>query len=113
MTPLYYAVRLVKNAPRVGVCLEYGIPNDPVTHEPLDRSPRWQCWINGESVSGDTVILEMDGVTKMPIVNGEKITHQEYAYLLDVARWAAAHAPDSPEANPRKPIDLNTAPTIF
>jgi len=113
MDIIYYAVRLAKNGPRCGLKVLYGVPNDPVTGEPLDRSPRWQCWLNDESVEPWSVIMELDGVTQQPVINGELIDEAEYKYLCDVSQWASAHAPDSPEANPRRPIDLAAMKPIF
>lgn len=42
-----------------------------------------------------------------------RISEQEYKYLLDLGRWSAAHDPESPEANPRAAIDLHQMPTLF
>lgn len=42
----FYRMRMRKGAPMSAIRLWYGQPSDPVTGEPLDRSPRWQASIN-------------------------------------------------------------------
>lgn len=44
---------------------------------------------------------------------GERISDSEHAFLLERARWARIHAPDSPEANPERPINLGALPPAF
>lgn len=43
----------------------------------------------------------------------QAISEAEWRYLTETSRWAHAHAPDDPAANPRRRIDLNAIPTLF
>jgi hypothetical protein len=38
----------------------------------------------------------------------EPIDQSEYRFLVASAEWARKHAPESPKANPRKPVDFLT-----
>lgn len=38
---------------------------------------------------------------------GQFSTESEVAFRIGRSRWARIHAPSSPEANPRRPIDLD------
>ena len=40
----------------------------------------------------------------------ERITEGEYRLLLARANWALVNSPESPAANPNKPIDVNSIP---
>ena len=42
-----------------------------------------------------------------------KIKRSEYDYLMAAGRYAAAHEPDAPEANPRRAIDLTETKSLF
>ncbi len=100
----YYRSKLVKGGVAVGVRIWFGPPLDPVTGEEMDRSHRWQAQVNGECVDIDRV---------WPFGIGERIDQREYDYLRRLAEWAAGELPDSPLANPRKPVDLLTAPLLI
>lgn len=97
----WYQMRLVAGGVKVGIRIFHGPPKDPVTGEELDRSWRWQAECNGEPIDIDRV---------WPSAGREPITAAEYQYLTEMARWAARHAPESPAANPCRPIDLIAAP---
>lgn len=97
----YYGIILVKNGPVVGARIWYGNPLDPVTHEELDRSPRWMALRNGH---------ECDYTDLWPWCAGKGITKAEYDHLLAVQAWAVEHAPTDPAANPRVAVDPLTAP---
>ncbi len=43
----------------------------------------------------------------------QPISKAEHDYLLAVLRHAAEHAPHMPEAQPRRPIDLNSMAPLF
>lgn len=43
----------------------------------------------------------------------ERITEAEFRFLRDASAWDRKHAPDAPGANPDKPVDLLSAPTLF
>jgi len=57
---------------RSAVAIWFGPPNDPLTGEELDRSPRWQALINGR---------EIDPSEVWPYVHGREITPEDYNEL--------------------------------
>lgn len=97
----YYKMRLRSGAVFVGVKIWYGQPLDPVTYEPLDRSLRWCAAVNGRPVELDRV---------WPKCANHPETAAEYEYLTSLEKWAKENMPSSPQANPRRPINLLTAP---
>lgn len=105
-TPIagFYQMKLRSGGVMVGVRIWHGPPLDPLTGEELDRSWRWQASINGRPA-------ELDDV--WPKCAAEPIDEQEHAYLTERQRWAEAHAPESPQANPKQRVDLLTAPLPF
>lgn len=109
--PQFYAIKLVTGGPRCGCKVWYGAPTDPETGEELDRSPRWQVWIGGELQDDPFRVVMLVG--NVGYVKGEEIDEAEYAHLLSVRAWAVEHSPQSPEANPRAPIDLHRLPSVF
>lgn len=115
-TITHCAVQLTKDGVFCPVKTWYGQPLDPVTSEPLDRSPRWNVLLNGEFIDPDQllIIIGWDGPeSDMASIKGKPITEDEYLHLLEVRAWAVAHSPASPEANPRKAVDLMMAPLPF
>lgn len=68
----FYRCQLVKDGPYVGVKIWFGPPNDPVTGEPLDRSPRFQADVNGRHYA-----LELIWPNRL----GEEISRQQYLAL--------------------------------
>lgn len=99
----YYKTRLVKGGVWCPVRIWYGQPLDPVTGELLDRSPRWQALRNGE---------EYDAASVWNWCCGNPISEADYNHMMAVKEWAEKHAPDEPEANPRRAIDLRTAAPV-
>lgn len=98
----YYQTKLVKGGPFVAVKIWHGPPPDPEDPEHLlDRSPRWQCLVDGK---------EADPFEVWPRVLGRQIPESEYRFLLARRLHAEAHEPDSPFAKPRRRVDLLTAP---
>lgn len=102
--PGYYRMRLRKGGMHVAVRIWHGPPNDPVTGEELDRSWRFQAEINGRYAEIDRV---------WPSCAGEPIDEAEARYLTERQRWGEENAPDSPQANPMKRVNLLTAPLPF
>jgi len=43
----------------------------------------------------------------------ERIPEAEFLFLRDDAKWCRDHAPETPQANPEKPIDLLTVESPF
>jgi hypothetical protein len=99
----YYRTRLVRGGPLVPVRIWFGPPNDPVTGEPLDRSPRWQALVNGR---------EHDAAAIWNWCAGNPITGAEYDYMLRVKDWAERHAPHEPEANPYQSVNPRAAAPV-
>lgn len=97
----FFRYRLRRGAITVGVEIFFGPPHDPVTGEELDRSWRWQAHCNGRYVEFERV---------WPNCAGAPISAEEYRYLSSLQAWGEQHAPASPEANPRKPVNWLTAP---
>lgn len=100
----FYRYRMVKGGFPVAVKIWFGQPKDPITGELMDRSLRWQAEINGRPADIDSL---------WPRVAGSPIDQAEHDYLASINSWAAEHAPDHAAADPRKPIDLMSAPIGF
>jgi hypothetical protein len=99
-----YKMKLRSGGYPVAVRIFYGPPLDPVTGEELDRGWRWQSFVNGQYHS-----LELC----WPRCAADPITQKEADYLAKVQKWGQENAPDSPQANPHKRVDLLTAPLPF
>lgn len=100
----HWLVRLVKGGPLVPARIaRVQTTHDPVTGEPMDRSPHWHAEIAGEVVAVDDVWHR----------RGQPITEAEYRYRLADMAWAAEHAPTEPVARPRQRVDFATMPIPF
>ena len=97
----FYRRRLRSGGVYVGIRIWHGPPHDPVTGEELDRSWRWQAEANGKPIDLERV---------WPKCAGDPIGPAEHAYLVAQQRWGEAEAPDSPQANPTRRVDLLNAP---
>jgi len=97
----FYRTKLRGGGVAVGIRIFFGPPCDPETGEEMDRSHRWQAHCNGQ-------FIEIDRV--WPECARQQIDAKEYAYLSRLQAWAKEHAPNSPEADPRKPVNWLTAP---
>lgn len=102
-TPGCYRTRLRKGAHPVAVRIHYGQTPDPETGEPLERWA-WQATINGRPV---------DLYSVWPGCAREPISQAEHDHLVKLEQWGLEHAPDSPQANPHRPINHLTAPLPF
>lgn len=100
----FYRMRLRSGAVPVGIRVWFGPPKDPVTGEEMDRSHRWQAEANGAPI---------DLARVWPGCARDPVSPQEYAYLSTLQAWGEANAPDSPQADPTRPVDLLTAPLPF
>ena len=67
-----------------------------------DRYPHLEAEINGRPADVNRVWT-----------SGEAIDEAEYRYLMDDREHARRHRPDSPEANPERPVDFDTLPPPF
>ncbi|HVI92319.1 MAG TPA: hypothetical protein VM659_28775 [Dongiaceae bacterium] len=103
-TPGLYKMRIIKRGPWVPVKIEFRPSRDSETSELLDRSPSFHALLGDEDVPIDKV---------WPWCAGEPIPEAEYNWRVALRQWAIKHAPDEPEATPRKPVDLRQMPPIF
>lgn len=93
-------MRLVKKGPLVAARIEC---NDG----------KWVATINGEvqfPAHEDPVLA--GGVLDI-WHHAATITEAEYNYLITRKEWAEKHDPDSPAANPRRPIDLSILRPVY
>lgn len=98
----FYKMRLRSGARFVGVRIWFGAPLDPVTGEEMDRSHRWQAQAEGAYIDLEQV---------WPKCAADRITEQEYAYLLSLGDWSQQHAPSV--ADPFKRVDPLSSPILF
>jgi len=100
----FYKMKLRSGAMHVGVKIWFGPPLDPIDGTELDRSHRWQAEVNGRP---------FDLLRAWPSCAKEPSNEGEYRYLTSLQAWGEEHAPDSPQANPTRRVDLLTAPLPF
>lgn len=103
--PGVYRVKLGRNAWAAPVRLRY--------IERADRSPIWLLTVMGEEHGGRVPASCLAEAKLSAPLAGEPIDAATYAHLVATASWAQSNAPHAPEANPRQPIDLLTAPIPF
>lgn len=106
--PGFYKIRLAKRAAWSPVRIWFGLPISQDSPRLLDRSPRYQCLVNGRIARDD-----WQQMTIWPFCARWPITKNEYRYLLQLHRWAVAHAPEEPAANPRRAIDFSRVLPAF
>lgn len=99
-TPGLFKLRLVRGGPWVAASIDQ------------DAEGRWSATIAGIQSAAHPDPGMADGVFRIWHY-GHVITASEHDYLLERARWAAIHAPDSPEANPERPIHVGSLPPTF
>lgn len=88
------------------VAVIYGQPLDPVTDEPLDRSPRWQVIYCGRLIWDHTLVW--------PACWANPIDRDEYTYLIERMQFAQAHDPRDPFGKMSSRIDLlNCSVPVF
>jgi len=97
--PGFYAVKLVKGGPEVGALID-------------KVGGFWLAKIEEDWVGEPTDDPQLaDGVQQIWLF-GRRITAQEHDFMLARAAYARHHDPQSPWANPRKPLDLKSIPPI-
>lgn len=100
--PGCYRVKLRKDAPDSAVRIWLGHPQDPDTgEEMLERPFMWQCELNGQRVPLERF---------WPACAVAQISREEHDRLCARNRTMD---PASPFYDPRRPIDLGTAPPPF
>jgi hypothetical protein len=88
------------------VAVMFGAPLDPVTDEPLDRSPRWQILYCGRLIWDHTLVW--------PACWANPIDRDEYVYLIERMEFAKAHDPRDPFGSMSSRIDLlNCSVPVF
>ena len=97
--PGFYRMRLVKDGPWVParIWIEDG-ERDPETGELMSDEI-----LRAKTGDQEADIDDIWGRLQV-------IPEAEYDYLLARGRWAAKHEPQSPEANPRRPIQSRDIP---
>jgi hypothetical protein len=98
----FYRIRLRPRCPPVALRFWRGPPLDPETQEPMDRSPVWQCRMNG------TELIPVDRF--WPRCARDPITRAEHDRLCDMHRTLD---PDDPYYDATKPIDPMRTPLPF
>lgn len=102
----YFKTRLVKGGPYVPVKIWFGRPPDPDNPgKLLDRSPRWQCIVDGKEAR--------DPYDIWAFVAGRNIPEADYYTMVAKKLWDRQHDPGSPTQNPEKPIDWMSMKPIF
>lgn len=95
----------------------FGQPDDPVTGEPIDRSPRWRIQIGG--VDLDEEPLTIGGITFTalsdfwPACMREPIDEPDYRFRIERQEWAAEYDPFDPFGETGGRIDAMTATLPF
>lgn len=108
--PGLYAVRMRKGAVEVACKVAYGPARDPLTGEVLDRSFMWSIWINKPSTAEPDYCSP---AVRPYMLIGRPINEGDYRHMLAVSDWARDYAPASPEANPRRPVEIAAIPLPF
>jgi hypothetical protein len=73
----------------------------------------WRAEIDGQvKEPGAADPIQAAGVLKVWHY-GQHTTEAEYLYRKQLGEWARAHDPDSPAANPERPIRLTAQKPIF
>lgn len=103
----YWLIKYGPKTPRVPASIvwlettvEPGVPGNDMRGT---RSRHLAAFIGGDPVPIDDVWLR----------RGIPITEEEYRFRLADLAWAKQHAPEEAIAQPRKRIDLATAPPVY
>lgn len=102
--PGFYALKLVKKGPEVAARI--------FKMEALFGQYLWGAMIDGEFVGDYVEDPQLQQGVQQIWLFGRKIGLQEYEFMLARAAHAKQHEPNSPWANPRRPIDLRTIKPI-
>jgi hypothetical protein len=108
--PGFFQLRLVKGGPFVAARIWRECPwVDPSSDahpedwcRPLDRPRPLQAEIDGKPAEVERVWT-----------GGRRIAASEFFYRVELGRWARAYAPEEPEANPHRPVDIRTIAIPF
>jgi len=100
----WYRFKLRHDGHPGGVRIWHGPQFDPVDGTELDRHHVWHATFNGQPIELDRC---------WPRCGRDPITEREHDYYVSLQGWAAKSAPDSPQADATRKIDLLTAPLPF
>lgn len=100
----FYRFRLRHDGHPGGVRIWRGPQLDPIDGSELDRHHVWHATFNGAPIDLDRV---------WPRCGRDPITEAEHEYYCKLQGWAECNAPDSPQADASRKIDLLTAPLPF
>ena len=79
----------------------------------MDRSPFVAAFVAGEPVSIYSLQQETHTFGERIYRTEKVIDRAEHDYRVADLRWAQEHAPDEPQAQPHKTLDLMQAPMPF
>ena len=103
----YYALKLVKGGPEVAACI-LRVPSEAVEHSLYE----WGARADDEPLGISHLDPQLANGVQQVWLFGRRISQQEHDFMLARARHAKLHDPQSPWANPRKPLDLKSIPPI-
>lgn len=86
-------------------------PDEP--DNAMDRSPFFAAFVAGQPVSVWSLQQETHTFGERIYRTEQVIGRAEYEYRLADLRWAQEHAPDEPQAQPHKTLDLMQAKLPF
>lgn len=105
--PGLYAWRFKKDAVEVAAEIRHEPTADPdFPDNAMDRTALWSARISGQDDANASP--EPSDTVWSVYEHGRRIERAEFDWLVADRRWAAAHAPALPEANPKRPVDLRT-----
>jgi hypothetical protein len=100
-TPGLFKLRLVRGGPWVAAEIE------------CDALGVWSATIDGERQEPPHPDPALAECVFRIWHYGQETDASEHAFLVERARWARIHAPDSPEANPTRAIRIGSLPPAF
>jgi len=99
--PGYYAVKLVKNGPEVAAKIWRG-----------HLTEGWWATDNDGQSAEIHSDPQLNETLQRIWLFGRKISEEEYSFMIARADHAKRFFPNSPWANPMKPLDLKSIPPI-
>lgn len=96
----WFQRKLVRGGPFVGARIWLHQVVDPDTGELLEDE-RFLCVVDGQM---------RDAVDQWTYLAGNPVSEAQYRYLVSLSRYAKAHDPVEPLADPKKKIDRMTFP---
>lgn len=110
LRPGFFTVRMVRNGPLCGALVYMPCP---WVQPDIDIHPDLWCLPQDRSRPLVAIIAGKPVDLLRVWTYGRLVSADEYAYRMAVLEWSRREAPDSPEANPDKAVDLRSAPPPF